>query len=188
MNYFEKKTATTEFTENHDSFHLPLVTICFDPFFKNLESTEFSGFDTKNWAYSWTDGFKKDFNTTKMLKLWEQSNYVFEDVLEDILVFKKVGNHMVEHSFNRTDPHLAKLFNVSTICTICNGRCNTIKWKEPVRASEIIVFIFKVPKSSLYNITGMRNYEDKIKVYVHDITAKVRTKSLFSSKMTLSCN
>ena len=163
-----------------------MVTICFDPFFKNLESTEFSGFDSKNWAYSWTDGFKKDFNTTKMLELWEQSNYVFEDILEDISVFKKVGNHMVEHSFNRTDPHLAKLFNVSTICTICNGRCNTIKWNEPVRASEIIAFIFKVPKSSLYNITGMRNYEDKIKVYVHDITAKVRTKSLFSSKMTLS--
>ena len=31
-----------------------------------------------------------------------------------------------------------------------------------------------IPKSSLYNDAGSKNYDDKIKVFVHDITAQVR--------------
>ena len=39
----------------------------------------------------------------------------------------------------------------------------------------MIMFQFEVPKSSLYNIAGSKNYDDKIKVFVHDITAQVCT-------------
>ena len=38
----------------------------------------------------------------------------------------------------------------------------------------MIMFQFEVPKSSLYNDAGSKNYDDKIKVFVHDITAQVR--------------
>ena len=39
----------------------------------------------------------------------------------------------------------------------------------------MIMFQFEVPKSSLYDDAGSKNYDDKIKVFVHDITAQVRT-------------
>ena len=58
---------------------------------------------------------------------------------------------MVQNSYNSTESKLAKLFKVSTIDTMVNGRCNTIKWEQPVMASDIILFIFKVPKSNFYN-------------------------------------
>ena len=50
----------------------------------------------------------------------------------------------------------------------------------------MIMFQFEVPKSSLYDDAGSKNYDDKIKVFVHDITAQVRTLplSLSGSKMT----
>ena len=60
----------------------------------------------------------------------------------------------------------------------------------------MIMFQFEVPKSSLYNDAGSKNYDDKIKVFVHDINAQVRmllqallnTKFVTSLLIILSCN
>ena len=96
MSYFELKTTTSEHTEPHDLYPLPLITICFDPFFKNLEPTnndELANFDPKSWAYSWTDGFKKDFNSSDMLTLWDESNHKFQHVLKEIIVVKNEGKY-----------------------------------------------------------------------------------------------
>ena len=69
---------------------------------------------------------------------------------------------------------ISKLFKVTPIDTMTNGRCHTIHWEPLVKESDMIVFQFEVPKSSLYNDAGSKNYDDKIKVFVHDITAQVR--------------
>ena len=69
---------------------------------------------------------------------------------------------------------ISKLFKVTPIDTMTNGRCHTIHWEPLVKESDMIVFQFEVPKSRLYNDAGSKNYDDKIKVFVHDITAQVR--------------
>ena len=69
---------------------------------------------------------------------------------------------------------ISKLFKVTPIDTMTNGRCHTIHWEPLVKESDMIVFQFEVPKSSLYIDAGSENYDDKIKVFVHDITAQVR--------------
>ena len=97
LSYFEKKTATTEFTESHESYPLPLVTICFDPFFKDVKSEKYQNFDSKSWAFSWIDGFQKDFNDSDMLGLWEESNHKFEQIVKEIIVIKNEGKDTCSH-------------------------------------------------------------------------------------------
>ena len=69
-----------------------MVTICFDPFFKDVKSAEkYQNFDSKSWAFSWIDGFQKDFNHSDMLGLWEESNHKFEQIVKEITVIKDEG-------------------------------------------------------------------------------------------------
>ena len=67
-----------------------------------------------------------------------------------------------------------KLLTVSPIDTMINGKCHTIQWAPFVQESDLTVFEFEVPKSRFYNISNSRScYDDKIKVFIHDITTKV---------------
>ena len=68
-----------------------MVTICFDPFFKDVKSEKYQNFDSKSWAFSWIDGFQKDFNHSDMLGLWEKSNHKFEQIVKEIMVIKDEG-------------------------------------------------------------------------------------------------
>ena len=77
---------------------MPLVTICFDPFFKDVKSSEkYQNFDSKSWAFSWIDGFQKDFNHSDMLGLWEESNHKFEQIVKEITVIKDEGKDTYTH-------------------------------------------------------------------------------------------
>jgi hypothetical protein len=76
---------------------LPLVTICFDPFFKDVKSEKYQNFDSKSWAFSWIDGFQKDFNHSDMLGLWEESNHKFEQIVKEIIVIKDEGKDTCTH-------------------------------------------------------------------------------------------
>ena len=95
---------------------------------------------------------------------------------------------MVEKSYNLANVSqaeiISKLFNVTPIDTMTNGRCHTVHWEPFVKESDMIMFQFEVPKSSLYNDAGSKNYDDKIKVFVHDISAKVCLYTVKSQVLT----
>ena len=72
---------------------------------------------------------------------------------------------MVTKSYNIENATSNKLFTVSPIDTLINGKCHTIQWEHFVRESDLTAFVFELPKSfeypKLYTITPQDTVEFK---------------------------
>jgi hypothetical protein len=75
VDFLEAKTTTSMSSGTHQYIKLPLITFCFNPFYKKTNTDAADTFDTKSWMYSYITGFYNTFESENSKELWSQSVY-----------------------------------------------------------------------------------------------------------------